>query len=166
MVDIVDENNKVLYKTSKGKAHELGLLHRTVIAEVIDSKGEWVLVRQSSDRQDAGQYVSPVGGHIRAGESEIEALKREAFEEVGLKKFTNKFIGKGIFKRHVLNRIENHYFVLYEIYSDKKPKLNHESESYKTFTKGELKKRLKTNPAEFGQAFQFVTKTLYPKLLK
>lgn len=166
MIDIVDKNDNVLYSTTKENAHKKGLLHLTIIAEVIDSKGRWMLVKQSSDRQDAGQYVSPVGGHIKAGESEIEALKREAFEEVGLKIFTYKFIGKGIFNRRVLGRFENHYFILYEIFSDEKPTLNHESESYKSFTKEELKKRLKTNSAEFGKAFQFVVKNFYPNLLK
>lgn len=164
MVDVVDENNNVLYSTTKQNTHKYGLLHRTVIGEVIDSKERWMLVKQSSDRQDAGQFVSPVGGHIREGESEIEALKREASEEIGLKDFTYKFIGKAIFNRHVLGRIENHFFILYEIFSDEKPKLNHESESYKMFSKEELKKRLKTNPNEFGQAFHFVSKSFYPTL--
>jgi hypothetical protein len=32
--------------------------------------------KQAGDRQDAEKYVSPIGGHIKAGESEIEVLKR------------------------------------------------------------------------------------------
>jgi len=150
LVDIVDENDKALYAATKEKAHKKGLLHRTVISEVINSKGKWMLVKQSKDRQDAGQYVSPIGGHIGTGESEIDALKRETFEEVGLKNFTYKFIGKAMFKRHVLKRIENHFFIVYEIFLDENPKLNHESESYKMFTKEELKRKIKNNPKEFG----------------
>lgn len=42
-VDIVDENNKVLYKTSKKEAHKKGLLHRCVISEIINSKGEQLI---------------------------------------------------------------------------------------------------------------------------
>lgn len=162
-VDVVDEEDRVLYSVSKEKAHKEGLLHRTVIAEVIDSKGRWILVKQASDRQDAGQYVSPVGGHVRSGESEIEALRREAFEELGLKDFTYKFIGKAIFNRDVLGRRENHYLILYEIFSDEKPQLNHESASYKYFTEQKLKKQLKQNPNKFGDAFHFVVKTFYSK---
>lgn len=165
MVDVVDENDKVLYSTTKQKTHKEGLLHRTVIGQLINSKGKWILVKQSKNRQDPGKYACPVGGHIGKGESEVEALKREALEEIGLKKFTYKFIGKAIFKRHVLGRIENHYFILYEIFSDEKPKLNHESESYEMLTRRELKKKLKTNPNEFGQGFHFVSKTFYPDLL-
>ena len=121
MVDVVDENNKVLYSVSKAKAHQEGLLHRTVIAEVRDSKGNFILVKQAPDRQDPGQYVSPVGGHVRAGESEIEALNREATEEIGLgmSDFKYKLIGKFIFNRQVLKRQENHYFIVYEIHTNK-----------------------------------------------
>ena len=86
-VDIVNENNEVIGQADKSEAHQKGLLHRTVISEVINSTGEWLLVKQASDRQDPGQYVSPVGGHMRAGESEISALLREAEEELGIKNF-------------------------------------------------------------------------------
>lgn len=36
VVDVVDENNKVLYKTSKKDAHEKGLFNRYVITEIIN----------------------------------------------------------------------------------------------------------------------------------
>src|SRR3989344_4262031 len=98
-VDIVDKNLKVLSHTTKKDAHEKGLLHKTVIAEVTDSKGRFLLVKQASDRQDAGQYVSPVGGHFRSGESDEDALKREAFEELGIKNFEFEYLGKVIFNR-------------------------------------------------------------------
>src|SRR3989338_3426045 len=100
-VDIVDENENFLEIVTKGLAHEKGLLHKTVISQIINSKGEWLLVKQSSARQDAGQYVSPVGGHVTSGETNDEALKRESMEEVG---FTDDFkyelVGKKIFDRH------------------------------------------------------------------
>lgn len=81
LVDIVDDACAVLYSVTKTEAHQKGLLHRTVIGEVRDSKGNWLLVQQSADRQDAGQFVSPVGGHVRAGESDEDALRREAMED-------------------------------------------------------------------------------------
>lgn len=166
MVDVVDLNNKVLFEATKEKAHKKGLLHRTVLGQLINSKGKWILVKQASDRQDAGQYVSPVGGHVRTGESEVDALFRETFEELGIKDFTYKFIGMGIFNRRVLGRRENHCFILYEIYSDKKLNLGLEAESYKSFTKKDIKKLLKDNSKLFGNAFHFAVKAFYPHLLK
>src|SRR3989344_6662519 len=166
IVDIVNEVDEVLCQVPKKEAHEKGLLHRTTISEIIDSQGRWVMVKQSSDRQDAGQYVSPVGGHVRAGESEDDALKREALEELGLKDFNFKLVGKVIFNRFIIGRQENHYFILYEILSDVQPVLNHESESCRYFAVNELKQELKDNPQLFGDAFHFVVKTFYPHLLQ
>ncbi|KKU44213.1 MAG: NUDIX hydrolase [Parcubacteria group bacterium GW2011_GWA2_46_7] len=102
-VDIVDEKDEVVGTTFKHQAHREGLLHRTVIAEVIGTDGKWTLIKQASDRQDAGQFVSPIGGHVAAGELEKDALKREANEEYGLDgDISFKLIGKKIFSREVI----------------------------------------------------------------
>lgn len=165
MVDVVNENDDIVGVTSKSDAHQKGLLHRTVISEIIDRHGRFVLVLQSSDRQDAGQYVSPVGGHVKNGETENEALKREALEEVGLQDFEFHLVGKAIFNRTILRRQENHYFILYEIFSGEEIILNAESTSYKSFTKEELKQSIISTPEKFGAAFYFVLETFYPQLL-
>lgn len=165
MVDVVDDKDNIVSSISKNGAHKKGLLHRTVISQVIDSKDRFILVLQSPDRQDAGQFVSPVGGHVRMGETEDEALKREALEEVGLKDFEFHLVGKGIFNRNVLGRQENHYFIAYEIFSNKKIILNHESVSFKSFTKEDIKQTIVSTPEKFGAAFYFVLETFYPQLL-
>lgn len=164
-VDVVDEKCNVLYSTSKDNTHVKGFLHRIVIAEIRDSKGNWILVKQARDRQDAGQYVSPVGGHVQAGETEEEALKREALEEVGLTDFKYKFVGRAVFNREVLGRKENHYFILYEIESDEELVLGEEAVDFELFSREELAKQLKNDPKKFGDAFYFVLKTFYPNLL-
>jgi len=164
-VDIVDENDAVLFATTKLEAHAKGLLHRTVISEIITSNGDFILVKQAADRQDPGQYVSPVGGHVKAGESKDDALIRETEEELGFTPITYKLVGKAIFNRPVRDHIENHYFISYEIMSDSLFILNHEAVSYKTFSKDELKQLFKTHPNMFGDAYMFIVKTFYPELL-
>lgn len=166
MVDIVDEANNVLAQATKSEAHTRGLLHRCIIAEVIDSQGNWTLVKQASDRQDAGQYVSPVGGHIQAGESEEDALRREVFEEMGITRYTSRRIGQAMFNREVIGRNEHHYFILYEVYSDQKPMLNHESVGFKKFNVESLKTALDGAPARFGDAFLFVARTFYSDVFR
>ncbi len=164
-VDVIDENENLIKVVSKSEAHAKGLLHKTVLGQIVNSKGEWLLVKQSSTRQDAGQYVSPVGGHITSGETNEEALKREVGEEVGFTgDFKYELVGKKIFDRHVIGRHENHFFIAYKIYSDKEPIINDESDSYKYFTEDEIKKELKDNPNLFGDAFHFVVKSFFPYL--
>ena len=167
LVDVVDESGNVLKIVPKKEAHTLGLLHKTVVSQVIDSSGRWLLTKQSSTRQDAGQYVCPVGGHVSAGESNEDALGREAEEELGLiEKFTYEYVGRAIFNREVIGRKENHFFIVYKIYSDVQPVINHESESYAYFTTDELRAELKNHPEKFGAAHHFVVKTFFPELLQ
>ena len=165
LVDVINEKGEILEVISKRLAHEHGLLHKTVISEVIDSNNRWLLVKQSSTKQDAGQYVSPVGGHVTAGETEEESLKREAFEELGLQgELKFEYVNRAIFNRDVLGRHENHLFIMFKIYSDAEPVLNEESESHRYFTKGDLITELKEHPELFGDAFHFCVKTFFPKI--
>src|SRR5476651_2137404 len=165
IVDIVDEHNRVLFQTTKKEAHQKGLLHRSIVAQVIKPSSEFMLIRQAANKQDPGQYFSAVGGHVGAGETEEEALKREALEEVGLKDFRFRYKGKTIFERKTNEKIENHYLIMFEMYSDEPLKLNHEAIGYKPFSSEELKKKLKAHPEQFGSGFFFVLKEFYPKLL-
>ena len=163
-VDIIDEQGKVVKAVLKSLAHKEGLLHKTVIAELVNSRGEYCLVKQSSSKQDPGQFVSPVGGHVSAGESEEEALIRECQEECGFTPSNFKFIGQTIYNREVIGRKENHLFIVYEIYTDQNPILNHESVEYKWFSVDEIRSLLKSKPETFGAAWHHVFKNIFPKI--
>lgn len=166
LVDIVDTNGMPLYQTTKEEAHEKGLLHKCVIAEVKTSQGKWLLVKQANDRQDAGQFVSPVGGHISANELPENALIRETQEELGMSLAHHTYIGDGIFDRMTRGKRENHYFMLYEISTDAIPALNHESIEYKYFSNEEIRTGAQDNPKQFGDAFLFILHKFYPNLLE
>lgn len=166
MVDIVDEQQKILYPLAKSEAHAKGLLHKTVICEVRDKQGRVILVKQASDRQDPGQYVSPVGGHVRSGESDEDAMKREAMEEIGIEDFPYKKVSSFIYNRFVRNRQENHYFIIYELTCNGELNLGSEAVSYKAFTEQELKEELKAHRERFGASYLAIVEKLYPDLLK
>lgn len=163
-VDIIDENNTVLHSTLKTTAHKEGLLHRIIISEIRNSKSQWALVKQAPDRQDPGQYVSPIGGHVQAGESEEDALRREALEECGIKDFTFKRLGQFIFNREVIGRKENHLFIVYVITTDAQIILGDEADDVQWFSTDELKKKLISHPEMFGAAYTVVIKNLLPEL--
>ena len=123
------------------------------------------VIHAYKNKQDTGQYVSAIGGHVKSGESCVQALKREAKEEYGLSgNFKFKLIGKKIYNRTVKGNRENHYFIIYEIYTSKKPILDEESVSYKEFSERDLSKELKSHPKKFGPPFLFLINTFYPNL--
>lgn len=164
IIDIIDEHGRVLRQALKSKAHKHGWLHRTVIGYLRDGNS-WTLVRQTPDRQDAGQLVAPVGGHVKAGESDEDALLRESEEEIGTHNISYKHIGAARFHRQVIGRDENHLFIVYEISTTDKLVLGDEAESLTTFTDEELKRELRESPQEFGDAMYFVLEHLYAGLL-
>lgn len=166
LVDIVDRDCNIIDKTTKDEAHRKGLLHPTVIAEVINSKKEWLLVTQSQHKQEPGKFISPMGGHVTHGESFEEALKREMSEELGMTDFSYKDKGRFIYNVFVKNKQENHYFIVYEVFSDNIPKLSEESSEYRYFTVENLKRELKENSQIFGNSFLSVLENLYPELLQ
>lgn len=164
IVDIVDEAGNVEKQALKTETHKHGWLHKTVMG-YLKYGDDWALVRQASDRQDAGQLVAPVGGHVKAGETEIEALLRESEEEIGTSNITYKHIGNARFHRQVIGRDENHLFVVYEISTDDEIKLNEESVAIERFTKDKLKTALLKHPENFGAAYYFVLEHFYPEYL-
>jgi isopentenyl-diphosphate delta-isomerase len=164
LVDIVDENMNFVEVVAKKEAHTLGLLHKCVIGQVINSKGEYLLVKHPPNRQDPGLYVCPMGGHVTSGEKDEESVSRELFEELGIKDYRSEFAGAKIFNREVIGRKENHVFLVYKVFSDQEPVLSDEAESCKYFSKEELKKELKEHPENFGKAFHFVVDNILTEL--
>lgn len=164
LVDILDSTYNVVGKKSKLEAHRLGLIHRTIIAGVMDSKGRFLLVRQASSKQDADKFVFPVGGHVKAGEKIIDALRRETLEEIGFKKFSFTYKGEAFFSRMHDGKQENHYFTYFEIISDDKPTLGYESSSYEYFSFMQIQEMINDAPEDFGEGFFIVIKYFYPKL--
>jgi len=166
LLDLININDEVIGTGWKSEMHQKGLLHRTVIAEVIGKGRIWTLVEQAPGKQDVGQFVTAVGGHVKSGESNEDALRREAGEEFGLtEKFDFKYIGKRIYNREVNGNKENHLFILYEIYSNQIPVLDSEAVGYKRFEEKELVRALKENPAAFGAPFHFIIREFYPNLI-
>ena len=163
MVDIVDEDLNYIKTITKKESHEKGLLQCTVIGQVVNSEGEFLLVKQAKHKQDQGIFVTPMGGHVLSNESFEDAMKREMEEELGMKDFTFEYVGKFIFNRPVKKHIENHYFIVYLIHSDEEVILNDESVEYMWMTLEDLKKDIKENPTKYGPSLKAVFEKLFFK---
>jgi isopentenyl-diphosphate delta-isomerase len=166
LVDVIDSDNRVIGQKLKVDAHRDGDLHRCVVAELVNGRGDYCFVRQAGDRQDAGQFVSPVGGHVSAGESVESALIRESREEIGITPENFRLIGTTIYRRRILGRDENHLFPVYVVRSDFNPVINHESVEYRWFGVGEIQASLRSDPALFGDAWHHVFKNLFPEIYR
>lgn len=91
-VPLVDEEGKITGKAPRSQVHNGSkLLHPVVHLHVLNGKNTLLLQKRPLSKQiQPGKWDTAVGGHISAGESPEEALKKEAFEEIGLKDFSAK----------------------------------------------------------------------------
>jgi len=85
LIDIVDENDKVIDTMMRKKMRESNLLHRGVFVFVFDSKGELFLQKRSMNKTIfPGLWGIGAGGGVQTGESYEIAAKRELKEELGV----------------------------------------------------------------------------------
>lgn len=83
--DVVDENDHVTGRSTRGEVHARDLLHRAVHLFVFNKRGELLLQQRSrlKDRHP-GVWDSSVSGHVDAGETYESAAIRELGEEMGI----------------------------------------------------------------------------------
>ncbi len=95
--DIYDENRQPTGRThrrgSSWKPGEYGLV---VCVWVYDSKGKLLLTRRAKGKSFAGTWENS-GGAAKAGETSLQAIARELFEETGIRAEESEFrlLGQG-----------------------------------------------------------------------
>lgn len=91
-VPLVDETGKIVGQAPRSEVHNGSkLLHPVVHMHVINrTKAILMQKRPASKLIQPGKWDTAVGGHISHGETLEQALKKEAFEEIGLENFSAK----------------------------------------------------------------------------
>ncbi|WP_319480618.1 NUDIX domain-containing protein [uncultured Draconibacterium sp.] len=91
-VPLVDEQGKVTGQAPRSQVHNGSkLLHPVVHLHVLNNKGAILIQKRPANKLiQPGKWDTAVGGHISAGETLEQALKKEVFEEIGLKEFSAK----------------------------------------------------------------------------
>jgi len=85
IIDIVDENDRVVGRSPRGEAYARGLRHRCAFILARDAGGRIFVHRRTAAKQVfPSLYDMFVGGVVGAGESYDEAALREAEEELGV----------------------------------------------------------------------------------
>lgn len=91
---IVDENGMILGKAPRSVCHRGDkLLHPVVHLHVFNHQRHLYMQKRPMNKLvQPGKWDTAVGGHISVGETLETALKREAWEEIGLTEFAAKLI--------------------------------------------------------------------------
>ncbi|GHF80297.1 NUDIX domain-containing protein [Streptomyces thermodiastaticus] len=85
IIDIVDEQDRVVGQAPRGEAYAEGLRHRCVFVQARDAEGRVFVHRRTPTKLVfPSLYDMFVGGVVGAGESYDEAALREAEEELGV----------------------------------------------------------------------------------
>lgn len=85
ILDIVDEQDRVIGQSPRGEAYAKGLRHRCVFIEARDAQGRLFVHRRTPTKLVfPSRYDMFVGGVVGAGESYDDAALREAEEELGV----------------------------------------------------------------------------------
>ncbi|MBD5295273.1 MAG: NUDIX domain-containing protein [Bacteroides sp.] len=86
MFPIVDEQGNIVGAATRGECHNGSkLLHPVVHLHVFDRAGRLYLQKRPDWKDiQPGKWDTSVGGHVDLGENILQALRREAKEELGL----------------------------------------------------------------------------------
>ena len=85
LIDVVDEEDKVIYQITRKEAINKKLAYRAIHIFLFNSKGELFLQKRASTKKRYPDYYdSSVSGHLNANESYEEAAYRELKGELGI----------------------------------------------------------------------------------
>lgn len=97
---LVDETGMIVGSATRGECHNGSkLLHPVVHLHVFDPEGRLYLQKRPDWKDiQPGKWDTAVGGHIDLGENVDMALRREAFEELGLSDFKAEHLASYVFE--------------------------------------------------------------------
>ena len=86
LLEVVNKTGEVISTLPRSEIHgNPSLIHRVVHVLVFNEKEELFLQKRSMNKDvAAGKWDTSVGGHVNAGETPGEAVKREMEEELGI----------------------------------------------------------------------------------
>lgn len=109
MFPVVEPDGEVVAMASREYCHSgAKVLHPVVHLHIIDRYGRLYLQKRSLKKDiQPGKWDTAVGGHVDYGEQLLEALFREASEELGLKEFNPVYLGSYVFESEIEKELVN-----------------------------------------------------------
>ena len=118
MLDVYDKMGNYVGVKPKSFCHgeNPGVYYKPVWIWIINSKGEILLQKRSSTKKIfPNRWDHAVCGHVKSGESAIDACVREVNEELGLKFDKKQFVFIGEFLEQIYWHIGQIYFLKADI---------------------------------------------------
>jgi isopentenyldiphosphate isomerase len=85
LLDIFDDAGRIAGQTTRREAHTAGHIHRSVLFFLLDENHRVFVNQRTAGKEFYPEYWSVVfGGHVPAGETYEQAVRREAEEEAGI----------------------------------------------------------------------------------
>ena len=112
---VVEESGKIIGKAPRSLCHKgEKILHPVVHLHVLNTHGHIYLQKRPMNKLvQPGKWDTSVGGHISFGEDLETALRREAFEEIGLENFSARALGNYRWDSEIESELV-YYFVSYD----------------------------------------------------
>ncbi|MEZ5223060.1 MAG: NUDIX domain-containing protein [Ilumatobacteraceae bacterium] len=116
-VDVVDDDDRVIATVTRAEMRARRLQHRAVAVAVIGTDGR-LLVHRRADDKDVwpGWWDLAAGGVVSAGESYLDAARRELAEELGVELPADRFepLGEGRFRDDAVAIVARGYRVVHD----------------------------------------------------
>lgn len=115
LLDVLDENGNYTGRAEERQiVHSDGLWHIHVGVWIMNKKGELLFQKRSMEKKVNPGKWSRTGGHVDSGETPLEAIQRETYEEIGVKIPTDEFKLLSIRKEEVYltnYKVINRHFI-------------------------------------------------------
>ncbi len=153
-IDVVDEKDRIIGKTTRFIAHMKGILHREVGILLFSKSGKLIVGIRASD----GRFDFSASGHVPAGYDPAETIVSECKEELGLSMDEDDL--KFVFKKELVSvsppKTNRRIFYLY-VYpkpvDPRKFKLGPEVAGVKEVALNEISSLIDENPDRFSKGF-------------
>ncbi len=98
--DVYDENRNPLHrKHRRGVPMRSGEYHLTAFVWVFNQKGELLLTKRSPEKLAYPNFWALTGGAVLSGETSLQAVQRELFEETGIHARQDEFLPVDTYRR-------------------------------------------------------------------
>ena len=162
ILDVVNDSNEIISRESHKKVHEEKLTHRVIMGLLYNEAGEVLLqLRAANKSAHPSCWSFSYGGHIRHGESSLQALVREAKEEVGVsfKKSDFRYRGKGEFVEQSGAKV---FYEMYDSYYDGPiEEKSEEVDAVQFVTFADLRQMIEGGKEKMHPIMVFILKDLY-----